>query len=461
MTDLTDSIIESGQIGCKSDSIPESTQVTLDLGCPDALPRKRRPLDALGLSPDLNIPCILSQPLFTLYRLAHLKMTERVVLQALLLHARYDNLAEPVFPSLERIGQMIGRGVCTVSTALRNLVQAGYIVRQVRRKSHGRYRGVTHTYFTPMLAELVQMPYEPHQVRKKSLFEQAMSGFKQVCGLVAEKLDVKKWTAAWFRQRESVANSQLLQKLSLPAELFFLLERGVRASDLFRWQKELRKNRSSLDLSGIVTRKRFALEKAKNVGGYLRTLVRKVLNGEKIQECWEWEADQPQESEKPLNINRYYSSSIPISADWEPSKVFVGMAKRAGLKMDSPDYPKVLQEFVAYWSLRPDETRSQSRWEKSLIFSWKRYLARSHEPVKPDRKKQVSTRHNWSQINTNYEEGITDDGSITDAAFNGTTSPPGYWDEAVITSDGDVRYRHETEEYKGILEKGDSYDTVD
>jgi Predicted transcriptional regulator len=188
VTDLTDSIIESGQIGCKSDSIPENTQVTLDLGCPDALPRKRRPLDALGLSPDLNIPCILSQPLFMLSRLAHLKMTERVVLQALLLHARYDNLAEPVFPSLERISQMIGRGVCTVSTALRNLVQAGYIVRQVRRKAHGRYRGVTHTYFTPMLADLVQMPYEPHHVHQKSLFEQAMSGFQQVCGLVAEKL---------------------------------------------------------------------------------------------------------------------------------------------------------------------------------------------------------------------------------------------------------------------------------
>jgi hypothetical protein len=160
----------------------------------------------------------------------------------------------------------------------------------------------------------------------------------------------------------------------------------VRASDLFRWQKALRKNRSSLDLSGIVTRKRFALEKAKNVGGYLRSLVRKVLNGEKIQEGWEWEADQPQEPEKPLNINRYYSSSIAITADWEPSKVFVGMARRAGLKMDSPDYPKVLQEFVAYWSLRPDETRSQSRWEKSLIFSWKRYLARGYEPGKPDRK---------------------------------------------------------------------------
>jgi Predicted transcriptional regulator len=451
VTDLTNSIIESGQIGCKSDSIPENNQVTLDLGCPDAPARKRWILNDLGFSPDLHIPGILSEPLFTLYRLTRLKMTERVVLQALLLHAHYANLAEPVFPSMERISAMIGRGVCTVSTALRNLVQAGYIVRQVRRKAHGRYRGVTHTYFTPMLAELVQMPYLPQAVRQKSLFEQAMSGLKQAYGFIAEKLDVKQWTASWFRQRESVANSLLLQKLSLPVELLFLLERGVLASDLFHWQKELRKNRASLDLSGIVTRKRFALEKAKNVGGYLRTLVRKVLNGEKIQEGWEWEADQQQEPEKPLNINGYYSSSIAISADWEPSKVFVGMAKRAGLKTDSPDYPKALQEFVAYWSLRPDETRSQCRWEKSLIFSWKRYLARGHEPGKPDRKKHVSTRHVWSQINTNYEEGIADDGSITDAALNGTTSPPGYWDEAVITSDGDVRYRHETEEYRRWL----------
>ncbi|WP_172437573.1 hypothetical protein [Acidithiobacillus marinus] len=49
----------------------------------------------------------------------------------------------------------------TVSKAIKNLEAAGYIVRQVRRKAHGRYRGVTHTYFTPLVAELVQMPYYP------------------------------------------------------------------------------------------------------------------------------------------------------------------------------------------------------------------------------------------------------------------------------------------------------------
>ncbi len=461
MTDLTDSIIDSGKNRCKSDSIPENTQVTLDMGCPDALPRKRWVLNDLGLSPDLYIPNILSQPMLTLYRLTRLKMTERVVLQALLLHAHYTNLAEPVFPSLERIGTMIGRGVCTVSTALRHLEQSGYIVRQVRRKAHGRFRGVTHTYFTPMLADLVQMPYEPHHVRQKSLFEQAMSGFKQACGVVAEKIDLKKWSAAWIRQCESVVNSQLLKKLSLPAELLFLLERGVLASDLFRWQKQLRKNRSSLDLTGIVTRKRFALEKAKNVGGYLRTLVRKVLNGEKIQDGWEWVADQHKESEEPLNINRYYSTPVAISADWEPSKVFVGIAKRAGLNVDSPDYPKALQDFITYWSFKPDETRSQHRWEKSLVFSWKRYLAQEHEPEKPERKKQVSTRHDWG-VSTNYEAFMHDDGTINDEALDASTgagmSPPGHLDEAVLMPDGTFLHRYELPEDSEVTEKDKEYE---
>ena len=291
MTDITDSIIDSGKHRCKPDSKPENTQIHLELGGTDAPVRERRgwTVGVLGLPADLHIPRFMKERLFTLSRLTALKEVERYVLQVLLLHCRYDNLAEPVFPSMERIGDMIGgRSVRTVSKAIKNLEAAGYIVRQVRRKVHGRYRGVTHTYFTPLVADLVQMPYLPQAVRQKSLFDQAMAGLQKVAGVISQKIDVKQWSDAWNRQRESTANHALLQRLSLPAELLFLLDRGVRAMDLFRWSKMLRKSRSSLTLTEIVQKKRWALEKARNAGAYLRTLVKKVLNGEKIKEIGEW-----------------------------------------------------------------------------------------------------------------------------------------------------------------------------
>lgn len=228
--------------------------------------------------------------------LSHLDALAKNCLKLLITHADYANLAEPIFPSTSRLAELVNRTRCSVSKAIHTLEKAGLILRSdTQRKSRGRF-GVTKTCFTPLAAEVTQLPYHPERVRQRDLFEQLFDTVGGTMRNVAEAIrnpaKVKEWISAWERQRRSVADMELLRRLSLPAELLFLVDKGVNVSRLVRWSKDLLQAKAPMTLLEIVKERRWHLEQAANPGGYLYSLVKKVLEGKKIKAGLTWDEEE-------------------------------------------------------------------------------------------------------------------------------------------------------------------------
>ena len=102
-----------------------------------------------------------------------------------------------------------------------------------------------------------------------------------------------------------------------------------------------------------------------------------------------------------------------MAADWEPTGSFWALAKRASMSPESPDFGNSLTEFIAFWRGNPGESRTQSRWEKTFLESWKRHraMATSAPPAKPNgRAKPISAHSGFAE--RDYTQGINPDGSF-------------------------------------------------
>jgi hypothetical protein len=236
-------------------------------------------------------------------RIENMGALEKIVLKVLINHGNLQNFAESVFPSEHRIGILIKRSERSVRVAMKNLIEAGYILRQRTRKSRSRF-GVSHTFFTPKTAALVQgIPYEPAKIRQGDLFADAFGAFADV--LKQSVSGVKKAISHlqdWERHLRAVQDYELVKRMSLPSELLFLLEKGVKAQTLCRWAKELRDSKAGVSLVEIVSRRRWHLEQSKNAGGYLCNLVRMAKRGVRIVEGIWW--DESYDIDRGQEIDR-------------------------------------------------------------------------------------------------------------------------------------------------------------
>ena len=125
-------------------------------------------------------------------------------------------------------------------------------------------------------------------------------------------------------------------------------------------------------------------------------------------------------SHKPIanshNIPTYLpparEGALPITASWEPGVAFWTLAKRSGHTPENPDYADALTDFIAYWLTNPGESRTQSRWEKSFLESWKRYRAHSPPADKAGRKRTTGLSPHNDFEKRDYSAGINADGSF-------------------------------------------------
>jgi len=85
----------------------------------------------------------------------------REVLIDILSCAKTYNLALPVFPRVVTLQKWLGCSESTIRRALRELVEADYIIREPQeRKTHGRLATVR-TVLTHRVAAIAGLPYDP------------------------------------------------------------------------------------------------------------------------------------------------------------------------------------------------------------------------------------------------------------------------------------------------------------
>ncbi|MCE5361436.1 MAG: hypothetical protein JJ714_10810, partial [Acidithiobacillus sp.] len=145
------------------------------------------------------------------------------------------------------------------------------------------------------------------------VLKQSVSGIKKAISHLQD----------WGRHLRAVRDHELVKRLSLPQELLFLLEKGVKASTLSRWAKDLRDSKAGVSLVEIVTRKRWSLEHSKNAGGYLYELVRQAKKGMKIVEGVVWDEsydiDRGKETDRRNLLIKKYQDTLfhdPQRGEW-------------------------------------------------------------------------------------------------------------------------------------------------
>ena len=100
-----------------------------------------------------------------------------------------------------------------------------------------------------------------------------------------------------------------------------------------------------------------------------------------------------------------------MAADWEPTGSFWALAKRASMSPESPDFGDSLAEFIAFWRGNPGESRTQSRWEKTFLESWKRFRSHASAPSSRSQKPRALSPHSDFE-QRDYSAGINPDGSF-------------------------------------------------
>lgn len=116
-------------------------------------------------------------------------------------------------------------------------------------------------------------------------------------------------------------------------------------------------------------------------------------------------------SQTPARM-REREGSFPIAASWEPTEGFWDLAKRSGHHLENPDYADALTEFIAYWLTNPGESRTQSRWEKSFLQSWKNHRLHASSPDRQPRKRTNGLSPHNDFEKRDYTQGINADGSF-------------------------------------------------
>lgn len=240
--------------------------------------------------------------------------SHREVLAHLVKHACQENLAEPVFPKVSTLCEAIGISQATCYRSLDSLSIAGYIERlpQQRRRGTGNFLTVR-TRLTQRVAAVTGLPYLPDRCQQRDWIAEAPPARTEHPVALAptarvqdsprfeDPQDPSKCESADSHfdspiykeeqnQRKNNNTAQGCRKdfsfvsegKTVPEDLLWLLERGVRPETVWAWMKRLRKNGNET-LSQIVARFAAKIAAATNPGGYLTWLITSIERGENIR----------------------------------------------------------------------------------------------------------------------------------------------------------------------------------
>ncbi|RBL99118.1 hypothetical protein C3R74_11400 [Acidithiobacillus ferridurans] len=246
----------------------------------------------------------------------------RNVLCQLVQCAKVYNLAEPVFPRVVTLQKWLGCSESTIRRALRELVDAGYIVRQLQgRKSYGRLATVR-TILTHRVAALTGLSYNPSTCGQRSLFSKMaeedchISPFETgISGSYdsAEDQRYAQESPASITPRRPinpvphdkfVAVQQGGAHASIPEDLVFLLDKGAHVFQVCRWMARARE--AAWKLSDLVQLRREKILSAENPVGYLVSLLKAAERGEKITQYKAWGDVGPGEEDRAAANARKY-----------------------------------------------------------------------------------------------------------------------------------------------------------
>ncbi len=103
---------------------------------------------------------------------------------------------------------------------------------------------------------------------------------------------------------------------------------------------------------------------------------------------------------------------FPMATGWSPSETLPAMLHQAGLLSPGDDaINAAVAEFVAFWSTKPDEVRTQAEWDRAFLKNLKRAKveADSRSAAAPTTPRRQSGRHHGIN-DADFREGVSDDG---------------------------------------------------
>ncbi|MEB8476752.1 hypothetical protein [Acidithiobacillus ferriphilus] len=261
----------------------------------------------------------------------------REVLAHLVKYACQENLAEPVFPRVSTLCESIGISQATCYRSLDSLSIAGYIERlpQQRRRGTGNFLTVR-TRLTQRVAAVTGLPYLPDQCQQRDWIAEAPPTRTEhpvalaptsrvqysprfedpqdpsICESAGSHFDSPLYREEQYQEKNNNTAQTALHPDALqpsaspkpvvpprkpncrkgfsfvsagktvPEDLLWLLERGVRPETVWTWMKRLRKSGKET-LSQIVARFSVKIAAATNPGGYLNWLITSIERGENIR----------------------------------------------------------------------------------------------------------------------------------------------------------------------------------
>ena len=241
-------------------------------------------------------------------------LTKHTLYQAELRRQPYE-----MFPRVVTLQKWLGCSESTIRRALRELVDAGYIVRQLQgRKSYGRLATVR-TILTHRVAALTGLSYNPHTCGQRSLFSKMteedchISPFEAVFGGDAEDQHYAQESPASTPPRRPsnpvshdkfVAVQQGGAHASIPEDLVFLLDKGAHVFQVCRWMARARE--AAWKLSDLVQLRKEKILNAENPVGYLVSVLKAAERGEKITQYKAWRDVGPGEEDRAAANTRKY-----------------------------------------------------------------------------------------------------------------------------------------------------------